>query len=58
MEKKPNFFIFQNGKYLHKGKTRHIAWLSSFIFKAQFYFSYRNAFIEMKMTLHQMTDTI
>ena len=38
MEKKPNFFIFQNGKYPHKGKTRHIAWLSSFLFKAQCFY--------------------
>ena len=28
------FFIFQNGK----GKTRHIAWLSSFLFKAQCFY--------------------
>ena len=38
MEKKPNFFIFQNGKYPHKGKTRHTAWLSSFLFKAQCFY--------------------
>ena len=40
MEKKPNFFIFQNGLLLHiqctcRGKIRHIAWLSSFLFKVQ-----------------------
>ena len=32
------FFIFQNGKYPPKGKTRHIAWLSSFLFKAQCFY--------------------
>ena len=38
MEKRPNFFIFQNGNTPHKGKTRHIAWLSSFLFKAQCFY--------------------
>ena len=37
-----SFFIFQNGKYPtntpHKGKRRHIAWLSSFLFKAQCFY--------------------
>ena len=35
MEKKPNFFIFQMANTPHKGKTRRIAWLSSFLFKVQ-----------------------
>ena len=38
MEKKPNFFIFQNGKYSTQGQTRHTAWLSSFLFKAQCFY--------------------
>ena len=35
MEKKPNFFIFKMANTSHKGKTRHIALLSSFLFKVQ-----------------------
>ena len=35
MEKKPNFFLFFKMEITRlKGKTRHIAWLSSFLFKA------------------------
>ena len=35
MEKKPNFFIFQMAYTPHKGKPRHIAWVSSFLFKVK-----------------------
>ena len=39
MEKKPNFFLFfKMANTPHKGKTRHIAWLSSFLFKAQCFY--------------------
>ena len=44
------FIFFKMTNTPHKGKTRHIAWLSSFL--------RHNAFIEMKMTLHLMTNTI
>ena len=36
MEKKQNFF-FKMANTPHKGKTRHIAWLSRFLFKAQWF---------------------
>ena len=29
------FIFFKTANIPHKGKTRHIAWLSSFLFKAQ-----------------------
>ena len=35
MEKKPNFLFFKMAYTPHKGKTRHIAWVSSFLFKVQ-----------------------
>ena len=35
MKKKPNFLFFKMANTPHKGKTRHIAWLSSFLFQAQ-----------------------
>ena len=39
MEKKPNFFLFfKMANTPHKGKTRHISWLSSFLFKAQCFY--------------------
>ena len=38
MEKKPNLFFFKMANTPHKGKTRHIAWLSSFLFKAQCFY--------------------
>ena len=37
-EKKPNFLFFKMANTPHKGKTRHIAWLSSFLFKAQCFY--------------------
>ena len=39
MEKKPNCFYFSKWQIPpHKGKTRHIAWLSSFLFKVQCFY--------------------
>ena len=35
MKKKPNFLFFKMAYTPHKGKTRHIAWISSFLFKIQ-----------------------
>ena len=32
------FLFFKMANTPHKGKTRHIAWLSSFLFKAQFFY--------------------
>ena len=43
MEKKPNSFLFFNMAITpHKGKTRHIAWLSSFLFKVQCFYRDEN----------------
>ena len=43
MEKKPNFFLFFNmANTPHKGKTRHIAWLSSFLFMVQCFYRDEN----------------
>ena len=40
MKKKPNFFLFfKMANTPHKGKTRHIAWLSSFLFQTQCFLS-------------------
>ena len=52
--KEAKHFYFSNWRTPHiqcKGKARHIAWLSSL-------YSKYSAFIEMKMTLHLMTNTI
>ena len=32
------FLFFKMANTPHKGKTRHIAWLSSFLFKAQYFY--------------------
>ena len=43
MGNKPNFFfIFQNGLYPTWGQKRHIAWLSSFLFKVQCFYRDEN----------------
>ena len=38
MKKKPNFLFFKMANTPHKGKTRHIAWLSIFLFQAQCFY--------------------
>ena len=38
MKKKPIFLFFKMANTPHQGKTRHIAWLSSFLFKAQCFY--------------------
>ena len=40
MEKKPNFFLFFKMTQIPhiRAKIRHIAWLSSFLFKAQCFY--------------------
>ena len=45
------FLFFKMANTPNNGKTRHIAWLSSFLYKVQ-------CFIEMKMTLQLITNTI
>ena len=47
MEKKPSFF-FKIANCQHNGRIKDIAWLHVSIF---------NAFMEMKITLHLMTNT-
>ena len=32
------FLFFKMANTQHKGKTRHMAWLSNFLFKAQFFY--------------------
>ena len=51
MEKKPNFLFFQNDKYPTQGQNKTKRGYQAF-------YSRHNAFIEMKMTLHLMTNTI
>ena len=53
MEKKPDFSIFQNGKHVP-----HISAKQDTLHGYQAFLSRHNAFIEMKMTLHLMTNTI
>ena len=38
MEKKPNFFIFQNGKYPTQGQNKTHCVVTSFLFKAQCFY--------------------
>ena len=42
MEKKPNFLFLKMANTPHKGKTRHIAGLSSFLFKVQCFYRDEN----------------
>ena len=42
MEKKQFFLFFKMVNTSHKGKTRHIAWSSSFLFKAQCFYRDEN----------------
>ena len=42
MEKKPTILFFKMLNTPHKGKTRHIAWLSSFIFKVLCFYRDKN----------------
>ena len=42
MKKKPDFLFFKMAHTPHKGKTRHIAWLSSFLIKVQCFYRDEN----------------
>ena len=43
MKGKPNFLFFKMANTPRKGKTRHIAWLSSFLFQAQCFYQDEDA---------------
>ena len=45
MEKKPSFLFLKMANTPYKGKTRHISWLASFLFKVQCFYRDENNFV-------------
>ena len=52
------FLFFKMANTPHKGKTRHITWLSSFLFKAQCFYRDENNLVPDENTVYEGKGTL